>query len=90
MVSHNLGIIPFRLSSVSDPIIVYDLPDPATNGERGGELKYDISLSLLLFTCLSVSKDTGIISTECILQHIGTELVKHKLLTTKLWIVGIH
>ena len=49
-----------------------------------------LSLSLLLFTCLSVSKDTGIISTECILQHIGTELVKHKLLATELWIVRIH
>ena len=46
MVSHSLGMTPFKLSSVSDPIIVKDLPDPSHTHkdnqkmEKGGNKGY--------------------------------------------------
>ena len=43
-----------------------------------------------LYTCLSVGKDAGIVSTECILQHVSSQLIKNKLLPAEFRVVRIH
>ena len=53
-------------------------------------IRHPTPRSLYLYTCLSIGKDACIVSTECILQHVSSQLIKNKLLPAEFRVVRIN
>ncbi len=78
------------LVSLSDrePIIVYDLPEPAhTYHTSHTHISHTSHAS---HTCLAIGKYACIVAIESIVQNVDTKSIKHDVLTGIFWIGGVY